>query len=43
MKARLVALIVGSSLAATGLGALLPYLYTDIAHDPRASAARSRR
>ncbi len=31
VKARLVALIVGSSLAATGLGALLPYLYTAIA------------
>src|SRR6202000_2946276 len=31
VQARLVALIVGSSLAATGLGALLPYLYTDIA------------
>jgi MFS family permease len=31
VKARLTALIVGSSLAATGLGALLPYLYSDIA------------
>jgi MFS family permease len=31
VKARLVTLIVGSSLAATGLGALLPYLYTAIA------------
>ncbi len=31
MNARLVALIAGSSLAATGLGAMLPYLYTDIA------------
>ena len=31
MQARLVTLIVGSSLSATGLGALLPYLYTDIA------------
>jgi MFS family permease len=31
VNARLVTLIIGSSIAATGLGALLPYLYTDIA------------
>lgn len=31
MNTRLMTLIIGSSIAATGLGALLPYLYTDIA------------
>jgi MFS family permease len=39
VKARLVTLIVGSSLAATGLGALLPYLYSAIAQTRGLGAA----